>query len=975
MLWLFAGGAVATAAVVTTVVIIKNNAAHSAQEAKNGFTGGLFTSRTPSGSIEWQLLFTKKPGATVFKVSGQFGDGMLCSNVTGQYDPESNRLNAGTFTPSSESLGVGSPIPLIAVGGRYENGTDSFTVEPSGLARASLPRDYKSPKPGQPLLEATVEIPSPQNAGELLQGTVHVRIRNVTDPVELRSSVEMDGVRSVRYLNVEEDDQYDINLRDLDPMTVPYGTPSGETNVHVELDMTYRGVDKLDFDQRIKILGAPGNVHVVQVRPSAYQGDEPGPPFAAHLDLSYNLESDHDTEVRMVQKATIEPLGDPSATLALPDQTFVGHAAKTPLSNSDPAMNWKFSIDKEGSYRFRYEIGGDSVAVVHGEAILEIKADSPPTKPGDPPTPKPKTKLQGGIAVDPAKTKVNVPVKMSVNVLNADSDDDLDVTAVIKLLDDKGRVVSQRTKPYKLVKGKQRTGDHNVTVTKPGDYTLVLEITGDKIETLHGEAKFTVEDNASPAPSSPTSPSASPSPTLGATGGSGNFGLVAKVVGHAPGPQPDPYGTWSGSVGESSISATYASTRQDYDSHASLQATWSVPPTTIKPGEVIDLTVTASGSVSGKDHGSPSVDASWACSGGEMVESKSAFAGVSSSGAIIGSGSGHYRFKAPESGEFTLYSAQSGISWGSGGVWRPCEYKYKMDAPPIAGPSASPSPTPTAPPSPGTGTDWGDGGMASGSIVPLTADDPDDTAHIQAFIDPADLTVFAGETSKIVNVHISGYRRNTLDRVEVIFPQKTDNWASLPGQIVVGGGNGSYDPSNMGMPEHVDGYFFSARTTAPGGTFTIWIVVQQKGAGSVRIPLTVHVFGRPRPLGSVPAVSNPPPAPTASPTPPVVDHGGYFKPPPLGAISSFNGTWKTDMGQMVLTADGDGNVTGTFGEQGGTLLGKANGRKLSFSYRQGSSGGTGEATISLDANSLSGSYTASGSDTPMTVGFSGTRVK
>ncbi len=975
LLWLFAGGAVVTGAVVTTVVIIKNNASKAVNQAKNGFTGGLFTSLTPAGTIEWQLLFTKKPGASVYKVSGQFGDGMACSNVTGQYDPDSDRLNAGTFTPNSESLGLGTPIPLIAVGGHYDRGTDSFSVEPEGLAHAILPRDVNSPKPGEPMLEATVDIPSPQNAGELLQGTVHVRVRNVTDPTELRFSVDMDGGRGVRYISIDEDDSYDIDLKDLDPMTVPYGIASGEVPVEFQLDLTHASGNGVHISKTVKILGALGNVRPVQVRVACDQNISATSPFEATLYLTYRLQSDSDTDVRIIQKATIEPLGDPSAALALPDHEFIGHAAKTPLPAIDPGMNWKFTLEKEGTYRIRFEIGGDSVAVFHGEAILDISANSTPVKPGDPPAPKPKTKLQGGITVDPAKTKVNVPVKMSVNVLNADSDDELDVTATIKLLDDKGRVVSQRTKPYKLIKGKQRTGDHNVTVSKPGDYTLVLEITGDKIETLHGEAKFTVEDDASASPSDTGAPS--PSPSLGATGDSGNFGLVAKVVGHVPGPQADPYGTWSGSIGESNISATFASTRADYDSHASLQATWSVPPPSIKAGEIIDLIVTASGSVSGKDHASPSIDAVWSSSGGEFVESKSAFAGVSQSGAIIGSGSGHYKFKAPQSGEFTLYSAQSGLAWGSGGAWHPCEYKYKMGSAPISGPAptASPMPTPSPSATPGSGPDWGDGGMASGSIVPLTPDDPDDTAHIQAFIDPADLTVFAGETSKIVNVHISGYRHNTLDRVEVIFPQKTDNWASLPGQIVVGAGNGSYDPSNMGMPEHVDGYFFSARTTAPGGTFTIWIVVQQKGAGSVRIPLTVHVFGRPRPLGSVPAVSSPPPNPTASPTPPPVGHGGYFKPPVIGAISSFDGTWKTDMGLMVLTADVEGNVSGTFGEQGGTLSGKANGRKLTFSFKQGSSSGTGEMTISLDGNSVAGNYEIPDPQGATTMDFAGTRSK
>jgi formylglycine-generating enzyme required for sulfatase activity len=62
---------------------------------------------------------------------------------------------------------------------------------------------------------------------------------------------------------------------------------------------------------------------------------------------------------------------------------------------------------------------------------------------------------------------------------------------------------------------------------------------------------------------------------------------------------------------------------------------------------------------------------------------------------------------------------------------------------------------------------------------------------------------------------------------------------------VVGGGDGSYEPANMGRPVHADGYFFSARVTAPGGVCEIDILVQQNGAGFERLKLLVRVVPRP----------------------------------------------------------------------------------------------------------------------------------
>jgi len=74
----------------------------------------------------------------------------------------------------------------------------------------------------------------------------------------------------------------------------------------------------------------------------------------------------------------------------------------------------------------------------------------------------------------------------------------------------------------------------------------------------------------------------------------------------------------------------------------------------------------------------------------------------------------------------------------------------------------------------------------------------------------------------------------------------------------VGGGDGSYDPANMGRPEHVDGYFFSARRTAPSGTTLINIIVRQKDCPEQHLTLTVNVRAVP---WTVPPNYQPPPPP------------------------------------------------------------------------------------------------------------------
>lgn len=160
--------------------------------------------------------------------------------------------------------------------------------------------------------------------------------------------------------------------------------------------------------------------------------------------------------------------------------------------------------------------------------------------------------------------------------------------------------------------------------------------------------------------------------------GGGVFKLTKKEVGHVPGPDAQPYGTWSGSISETSFTVNYKST-SSYEFTVNLTANWTSPPATMNPGDTVELGVTASGSVSGKDRGQVGLSAGWSVLGNaQVLSSSSAFAGIASSGIEYPSGQGSIKFKVGTGGTITITSYRSGVSWGSGGNFTPCVYTYEF---------------------------------------------------------------------------------------------------------------------------------------------------------------------------------------------------------------------------------------------------------------------------------------------------------
>ncbi len=170
-----------------------------------------------------------------------------------------------------------------------------------------------------------------------------------------------------------------------------------------------------------------------------------------------------------------------------------------------------------------------------------------------------------------------------------------------------------------------------------------------------------------PIPMQPSAPS-----------GGGVFKLSKKEIGHVPGPDKGPYGTWSGSISESSFNAIYQTT-SSYEFNVNLQANWTVPPETLRPGDTVELGVVTSGSVTGKDRGAVGLSAGWEISGSATVISNTrAFSGISESGKEFGGGSGAIKFKVGSGGTITIASNRGGVSWGSGGNFTPCVYTYSF---------------------------------------------------------------------------------------------------------------------------------------------------------------------------------------------------------------------------------------------------------------------------------------------------------
>ncbi len=816
------------------------------------FQGGLHTSRTAQGTISWQLFFSQKQGAKSYTVTGQFGDGALAIAVNGRYDPTANILHASMFKPVTiaDAFGWELPMALIEVGGSWDAGVEpGFVVAAHGFAKEKLKRDPNSPEPGEPLLEIKLDIPSPQVMGTELKGTGRLRVCGVTKPVMMRFKLSIEEGLTVNrgeysgWLSLDEDSEHEFDLDQLVPTTIPV-VAGDHARVLMNVDTNFPVVVVNEPvvaltrpAQSISVVKVAASAGIAGVKNVAIEGRP------ATFTLNYGLQLDRAVEARVEQHVSIEPFGDATEAIHLPKRDFITGASPNGVQITASEGTYRFEAPRAGRYRVRYSISGDDVIPYSGSVIFDVEPPLSAGAGGNESKPKPKIVLTGGVTVSPAKIKVGEKCQANISLTNPDKDEGVEVDCTLRLWKVAGwgtKEIGQKPKKYSIGKGETRKSEASLNLTEPGEYVLELLGAGDRIEIFRSEATIIVEEK-DPTPTN--TGTVTPPANTTQTGGKGKFGLVKKQLGKIPPTTEGPHGTSSGGIGESSFNATYT-VKAPGEGSFSCQLGWVPPPAVLKAGDIIELKSRGSASANGRDVPNLGVDAAWGVGGSAAIIEKKGgtYSGKGGDGKFYPSSDCTYRVKIEEGGTITLTAFYYGVAWGTGSMEPPCIYTYQWEA------------DPTAQAGTGTGTQTGtkpgepseNGEPGASSLTWNVPDEPGSAHQIEAWLDPAEITLFAGEPSKIIHVHIRNYRRDTAeDRVEVLFPQKTDNWASLPGQIVVNGGDGSYWPPNMGTPEHVDGYFFSARRTAPGGTFTIWWIVRQKGAGAVRIPLTVKVIPKP----------------------------------------------------------------------------------------------------------------------------------
>ncbi len=134
--------------------------------------------------------------------------------------------------------------------------------------------------------------------------------------------------------------------------------------------------------------------------------------------------------------------------------------------------------------------------------------------------------------------------------------------------------------------------------------------------------------------------------------------------------------------------------------------------------------------------------------------------------------------------------------------------------------------------------------------VPFSVVETEANPQLKARLQYSSLTLAPGEMPRQCGIYISGYKHNTADRVEIIYPQVQDSWGNLPGKLNVSdGGNWTLDPNNMpGIGNNTKEYFlserYSASPSASEGSSTINIIIRQAGAGEVKLSLPVTVLPR-----------------------------------------------------------------------------------------------------------------------------------
>lgn len=874
----------------------------------------------PSGGYEGGTTFRITGGESVYQFNVRFEDSANPEQMTAigrglAANPDSPAIEVrGTYFVKTRRLKAFGEIRgkedlfTITLDGTRANGADKFLIncKVKDVANGSEDQKVFYLLPGPEVAEgAHVEIallPNKAVPGQVITGVAMVEVSNSVGPTQLSLSGQVaftwsGGLQlrtsspNVVRVNFPGNGKHRVDLASLginfpagaeDPRLVVKAKSSVELasqSIRLEYDPPTGSIDI----QMLSLLGPPSITL--------------GETYSLAINYMARNRTGVPIDATLIERAWISKKGEAKTEITPPKSWSYKLEGRATWRDKGPAV-FETRPTSTGTYRLDYEISGEGVTTVNGFTEFEVlaKAGEVPLKKGD---------IRGTIKLDKSPIEIQEPSMLTLGY-TLSGRPYAEVKEVVEMIGPSGSVVASTSRTRTIEDGTQATKKWIVNATEAGTYRIRTKVTSDDATPFESETSLMVKKKDAVNGGNATKPPPK---------AEGTYGLVKKVEGNLP-DGVGPYGTFTGSIGEGFCNLLWTATR-DYQGTFTWEATYSKPPSVLKPGEIIELTCAASSSRTHENQPYIGAGARWYVEGAETLEGISAFAGMASDGKMYPASKGKTKFKVGSGGKIVLMANESQV-WGIGGNFNSCTYTYQWNAPPIEENSEASEKEVV-----NTRT----------GLTPLSPDDPEETNRLRAFFDKKVITLRAGEMGEIADLHISGFRTRTEDRVEVIFPDKTDSWSSLPGGIVVTGGNGSYWPPNMARPEHVDGYFFRARSNAPTSTQIVNVIVRQKKAGEVRLTLTVNIIGK----GS----SNP-------------------TSPPIPSGKTWTGVWSSNFDDLTLTQDGD-KVIGKFGAQAFKIEGTVKGNEFTFRVLDGTNlVGKATLTMSEDGSTFKGSMVLEG---------------
>ncbi len=166
----------------------------------------------------------------------------------------------------------------------------------------------------------------------------------------------------------------------------------------------------------------------------------------------------------------------------------------------------------------------------------------------------------------------------------------------------------------------------------------------------------------------------------------GKWGRVRTLVGKAPPDLETHYGTrLAATISEGNLRYTDTPIKPNVYTSADIKLTWTNPKDELTPGDPLEFEVTAEAKVSEKDPNGLNLTGWFVFDGFKVVEQKNAWVGQSPNG-FVGTSKGVFKVIVPPGAEGKLlhiWQGQTGLGFGSGGIWYPCQYWYKWNAKPI----------------------------------------------------------------------------------------------------------------------------------------------------------------------------------------------------------------------------------------------------------------------------------------------------